>query len=272
MRPVCKTLFALAAIDRKLGAVRDAASQLTLFREIEKPDTHPSGFSVRVSGRAKRISIKVYPRGRVEVVAPRRAKARDVQAFVSEHSDWIAQTRAAFAADVPAESFAVPDRIELPGAGLDITVRRRFRSQVNSIRYRQHGNVLVLTGNTDDESLCVAAIKRWIGNIARQRFEPQLQSLSAVTGCPYKRLQVRGQRTCWGSHSSTGTISLNYSVLFLAPELVRYLMIHELCHARHMNHSPRYWELVGRFEPNYRSLDKRLAESWRDVPVWLGIH
>ena len=252
--------------------MQSAASQLTLFKEVEKPDADPSGFSVRVSGRAKRISIKVYPRGRVEVVAPKRARARDVEAFVSEHRDWIHKTRRAFAADVPQEAFRLPDRIDLPGAGVAVSVAYRPKRGFRGIRYRQHGDVLVLSGNVHDETQCVDALRRWLRSVARRVLEPQLTVLSELTGNPFQRLQVRGQKTCWGSHSSSGTISLNYSILFLAPELVRYLMIHELCHARHMNHSARYWALVARFEPDYKALDRRLSESWRDIPVWLGLH
>ena len=83
---------------------------------------------------------------------------------------------------------------------------------------------------------------------------------------------MRGQRTCWGSHSSTGTISLNYCLLFLDPAHLRYVMIHELCHGRYMNHSTRFWRLVGRFEPDYRRLDKDLNHCWKRIPTWLGIY
>ena len=85
------------------------------------------------------------------------------------------------------------------------------------MRYRCHGDLVVLTGKTGDDKLCVAALKRWLASAAREAFEPRLRSLSAATGHSYKRLQVRGQRTCWGSHSSTGTISINYCLLFLDP-------------------------------------------------------
>jgi predicted metal-dependent hydrolase len=89
---------------------------------------------------------------------------------------------------------------------------------------------------------------------------------------PFRKVQIRAQRTCWGSRSGSGTISLNVCLLFLEPAVVRYLLIHELCHGRHMDHSKRYWKLVSRFEPRYRCLDKRLTESWRRVPVWMGTH
>ena len=250
--------------------MKRAALQLGLFPE-ERPDDL-SGFSVRESSRARRLSIKVYPRGRVEVVVPKRTRPRDVQAFVDEHRDWIRRTRASFAEQHPPEPFALPQRVELPAIAASVRVFYRPRTGAKAVRFRRHGATLVLTGQVSDEQLCVAALKRWLKQVAEEAFEPRLKALSALTGQDFKRMQVRGQKTCWGSHSSSGTISINYCLLFLEPALLRYLMIHELCHARHMNHSPRYWQLVGRFEPDYRKLDRRLSESWRQVPTWVGIH
>ena len=140
------------------------------------------------------------------------------------------------------------------------------------MKYRCSGSQLVLSGRTSDDKLCVAALKRWLASVAKKEFVPQLQALSARTGNPFSKMHIRGQRTCWGSHSSNGTISLNYCLLFLDPRDVRYVMIHELCHARHMNHSRRYWALVRRFEPDYRQIDKALNSAWKRIPTWVGIY
>jgi predicted metal-dependent hydrolase len=250
--------------------VAGAARQLRLFADTELPGDAP-GFSVRESGRARRLSIKVYPQGRVEVVVPKRTRARDVQSFVDEHRGWIEQTRASFAEKHTPEPFALPDTIDLAALGRSCRVAYRQRRDAASVRYRRHGELLVLTGGTSDESQCVAALKRWLAAVARQEFEPWLRTLSARTGNPFKRMQVRGQKTCWGSHSSSGTISINYCLLFLEPALVRYLMIHELCHARYMNHSRRFWRAVSLHEPDYQQLDRQLGESWSRVPSWLCI-
>ena len=248
-----------------------AARQLRLFADTEKPGESP-GFSVRESGRAKRLSIKVYPRGRVEVVVPKRTRARDVQTFVDEHRDWIEQTRASFAARHAPEPFALPERVRLAAIGRDYRVVYRPRRNADSVNFRRHGDVVVLSGGTADEAQCVAALKRWLAGVAREEFEPWLRVLSARTGDAFRRMQVRGQKTCWGSHSSTGTISVNYCLLFLEPALVRYLMIHELCHARHMNHSRRFWRAVARHEPDYERLDRELGESWSRIPGWLCLY
>ena len=248
-----------------------AATQLPLFSDTIEPDPE-SGFSVRRSGRARRLSIKVYPRGRVEVVVPNRTSARAVQEFVESHRDWIHRTRTAFAAEHPSEPFALPSRIDLPAIDRAFCVRYERATDAATVRHRTVGSTIVLSGGTDNEESCVAALKRWLMALAKQELLPRLRTLSAETGNPFQRMQVRGQRTCWGSHSGKGTVSLNYCLLFLEPRQLRYVLIHELCHARHMNHSARFWRLVGRFEPEYRRLDKGLNDAWRYIPTWVGLY
>jgi predicted metal-dependent hydrolase len=231
-----------------------------------------SGFSVRESGRAKRLSIKVFPRGRVEVVVPKRTKPADVREFVAAHRDWVIKAKAQFAADHPPEPFVLPRAIRLEGIERCFAVRYEPQDGAKTVKYRSTEGRLVLSGRTGDEKLCVAALKRWLSSVARAEFMPRLSTLSALTGNSFLKMHVRGQRTCWGSHSSSGTISLNYCLMFLEPAHLRYVMIHELCHARHMNHSRRFWSLVGRFEPDYRKLDKDLNSSWKKIPTWVGIY
>lgn len=231
-----------------------------------------SGFSVRESGRAKRLSIKVFPRGRVEVVVPKRTRAADVRNFVEAHGDWIRNARAKFAEEHTPEPFALPKTVILQGIARRFAVFYEPQKGAKTVRYRTTGDSVVLFGKTADEPQCVAALKRWLTGIARNAYLPQLCSLSSLTGNPFKKMHVRGQRTCWGSHSSAGTISLNYCLMFLDPEHLRYVMVHELCHAKHMNHSARFWRLVGRFESNYKQLDADLNGSWKKIPTWVGIY
>ena len=231
-----------------------------------------SGFSVRESGRARRLSIKVFPRGRVEIVVPKRTRPAVVREFVEAHREWISNAKASFAAEHPPEPFALPTSIQLSGIQKRVNVRYVREDGAATVRYRVRGDTLVLSGRTDDEARCVTALKRWLLSLAKREYAPRLRALSALTGNSFTKMHVRGQRTCWGSHSSNGTISLNYCLMFLDPAHLRYVMIHELCHARHMNHSRRFWGLVARFEPEYRQLDKDLNSSWKKIPTWVGIY
>jgi predicted metal-dependent hydrolase len=82
-------------------------------------------------------------------------------------------------------------------------------------------------------------------------------------------VQVRLQRTRWGSCSNSGTVSLNAALLFLEPPLVRYLFVHELCHLIALNHSRRFWSAVARYEPDHEALDRRLTAAWSEIPLWV---
>jgi len=251
--------------------VPSTAPQLPLFPEHDEPGSEP-GFDIRESARARRLAIKVYPRGRVEVVVPRRTRPRDVESFVNDNSEWIRRARESFAIKHPPEPFALPDSVALSALGQVISVHYTPEDGAKSVRFRAKREKVALSGQVSNEKLCIKALMRWLASTARKQLEPRLRALSELTGTPFNKLQVRAQRTCWGSRSGSGTISLNLCLLFLEPELVRYLMIHELCHGRHMNHSKSFWRFVSKFEPDYKKLDRELTECWNRVPSWLGIY
>lgn len=84
-----------------------------------------------------------------------------------------------------------------------------------------------------------------------------------LVGVTYGNITIRSQRTRWGSCSSKGNLNFN-CLLMLAPEDVRdYVVVHELCHRKEMNHSPRFWAKVARILPNYRQSQKWLKEHGR---------
>ncbi|MCI0516682.1 MAG: M48 family metallopeptidase [Woeseiaceae bacterium] len=254
--------------------MQNTARQIPLFPPDQPVPDRPGiapGLSVRESARARHLSIKVYPRGRVEVIVPRRTGAAEVQRFVAENRDWISRARESFACRHDQVSDALPSRIDLPAIGRSIRVQYLAddRADRGKVRYRQAGTLLTLRGNTANHVLCVTAIKRWLAEVARQEFASQLLALSQLTGNAYDSMHIRAQRTCWGSRSSSGTISLNVCLLFQPPEVVNYLLVHELAHTRHMNHSRRFWTLVERIEPRWRELDALLTQGWRAVPAWV---
>jgi len=76
----------------------------------------------------------------------------------------------------------------------------------------------------------------------------------------YNKITIKNQKTCWGSCSRKGNLNFNYKVADLPEELMDYVIIHELCHLKELNHSRNFWKLVEETVPNYRELRKKLKK------------
>jgi hypothetical protein len=249
-------------------------TDLPLWR-LQRGDPLPA-YSVRVSKRAKRARIEVNHDGEVAVIIPRRFPRREVPGIVRESVDWIRKTQRRLAehrrtAPPPKPPPARPDRIVLAAIGETWDVEyRETDSDVVRVRQAAEGRLLV-TGPVGDRTVWRRALGRWLRNKARLHFEPWIRRISADRDLPINRVTIRDQKTRWGSCSGDHTghnVSLNLKLLLIAPRLVRYVFLHELCHTMHANHSKRYWRLVERHEPDYRLLERDLKAAWDELPRW----
>jgi len=237
-------------------------SQLSLFALGDRSDR----WSVRTSHRARRLSVRVYPGGRVEVVAPQGASPIIVQRFIGEHRQWIDDRVQAFAGLIAPDT-ELPVIIELPAIGRRYAVE--YVERAGRVRVSVQGDQLLVSGPGADRRAIGIALRQWLIELAAIELGTRLSEVATQTQLRYARLQIRRQRTRWGSCSASGTISLNVCLLFLDPAVVRYLLVHELCHTKQMNHSVRFWSLVAVHQPDYRSLDRALLGGWQQVPWWM---
>ena len=237
--------------------------QLGLLDEAAPPD---HAWRVRASERARRLAVRVLPGGLVEIVVPRGTRPRMIEQFVSRHRRWIERALDLYRPAEIAASDVLPTQVNFPAIGRNYPVR--CVESAGPPRIRCDGGTIRLAGPLDRPMLLRHALQRFTMKEAHAMLGPWLSLLSAETGLRFEKVQIRRQRTRWGSCSRSGTISLNACLLFQPASVVRYLLIHELAHTRHMNHSRRFWRLVERHEPGWRELDAALTRGWREVPAW----
>lgn len=88
-----------------------------------------------------------------------------------------------------------------------------------------------------------------------------LKCPSPYSGKPLGTIRIKSQKSCWGSCSSRGNLNFNWHLIMAPPEILDYVVVHELCHLNHMNHSNDFWQMVGQFIPDYKTKRKWLKEN-----------
>ncbi len=199
----------------------------------------------------------------MEIVVPVGVSPRAVRDFVQRFTPWIDRKVAAMRSYAEADG-TVPQAIEFAYSNERFDVDLRAASKRGIV---QQGSRLVV--HAPDDGSALTLLQGWLKRAAGERLGPALVRLANDLNYPVARVAIRCQRTRWGSCSTRGTVSLNCSLVFLRPAVVRYLFVHELAHTKHMNHSVNFWRLVEKLEPECRRLDRELLAGWRTVPAWV---
>ena len=228
-------------------------------------------WDLRVSRRARYARLRILPFGGLEVVIPYRFPRNQVAGLVAQHADW-AHEQLARQAQLRA-SIRLPSVLTLAFDGSATPIHYRALKQptqgelFSATRAADRASEVIRI-DAGDQATMITTLRRWIRRRARRVLPPLLEQVSRQTGLNYNRVSIRSQKTRWGSCSSNGNISLNDQLLFLPPDAVEYLMVHELCHTRHLNHSAAFWALVQVHCADYRRHEKHLSATRGLVPDW----
>ncbi len=228
----------------------------------------------RVSSKAKRVRLQVTLEKGLEVIVPKWFSVSRVPALIEKNNRWIerAMEKAKDLRGVadPEPIWRMPEVITLQALDRSWSLLDCKKETKRIVLRETSLSTLLLTGPSDSARACQTALRLWLTQKAREHLVPWLNRVSRETGLSYSSVSIRHQRTRWGSCSSRHSISLNARLLFLPPRLVAYVLVHELCHTKHLNHSRRFWRLVESFLPDYRQSDRQLRDCGRCVPGWLN--
>jgi predicted metal-dependent hydrolase len=198
-------------------------------------------YTVRRSTRARRVRVTVDAQAGVQVVLPARCAERDAAAAITELRPWI-ERRLGELDRARATVRARGGQVPYLGQMLRLVV------QPGRTRVHRRGEELLVPAGEAQRP----ALERFYRRAALKEIGARLDRACALTGSSYERLAIRGQRTRWGSCSTSGTMSFNWRLLLAPEEVLDYVIWHEVCHLEIMDHSPRFWALLARRCPGYR--------------------
>lgn len=209
---------------------------------------------VRKLRRARYIRVSVAPNGKLRASMPLFASSRGLRSLISESREEIRAMLAVHTKDLIYE-----DGMRVGKSHSIICIAApTFRISTKKLR------IIVELPDIRDIRLpdIQAAIRDEVRKNLRkeaQHYLPRrLATLANQLGCSYERVRFSHAGTRWGSCSSRGTISLNIALMQLPFELIDYVLIHELCHTKEMNHSQDFWRLVEIGDQNYQAHRKIL--------------
>ena len=170
----------------------------------------------------KTISIQVLDTATVQVKAPLRCSNKNIWEFISSKTSWINKQIA------------------------QINKKQHFANNFDFEKY----TYLLGEIYTKQDLSYVEAAKKYLPKIA--------EKLAAQLGYWYKELKLKHSKRIWGSFSSKKQLVLNINCVILPLNLIEYVIVHELCHSKEMNHSPKFWKLVGIHLPDYKKRKEQL--------------
>ncbi len=222
-------------------------------------------YRIRRSDRARRARIHVSAEG-VEVVVPRHLSMSEVEPFVEEKSPWIERTlrrlREAEAEHAPP---LLEDGGEVPLLGERLTLAVCVQPARTRPHVARRGDTLQVKVAEPGRGALREALERWYRRQAHEEVALRLDAAAARAGTPYTTLQIRGQRTRWASCSATGTMSFNWRLLLAPPEILDYVVEHEVVHLTVHDHSERFWSELKKRAPDYGARERWLKRHGQSL-------
>lgn len=183
----------------------------------------------RVHAQARRLKLTLR-RGEVWLTCPPRVSEMTIQRFLTQSQPWLAQVWQNYQDGLPIAQSA--DVVDLPMLQQTWQIKRDAQCQTAHV-----ANQCLYVPQEDGPQ----HVQNWVKQQAQLHLPTRLQQLSQQHGFGYGRCTVRQVVSRWGSCSAQKNISLNAALLLLPVELVDYVLLHELCHTRQMNHSAAFW-------------------------------
>lgn len=227
----------------------------------------------RVNPKARYIRVAVNASGEVVLTIPRYATKAEARAFLVSRVDWVREQLARLATQAPAAAQR-PLRWDgqdvLPLRGIETPVRWTRASLARpQVRLAEDGIGVFAPPDTRPEQL-TRALKAALLREARLEAEDLLDQEAHRLGLQWSELRIGDPRAQWGSCTREGVISLSWRLLLAPPAVFRYVVIHELCHLPHPDHSKHFWALVAQQMPDWSTQREWLKRQGAGLHRWLA--
>jgi len=215
-----------------------------------------------VKSKRKTIGITIYEDGRVRISVPFSASEKYIQEELQSKADWIIKK----VREIRSKNSAAIQRRLIDGEKI-LYLGREYELKIEEKIY--NCGEVVLNENTMTIAVSLTplfpeeikhhfikgALKKWYAQRFCEIAQNRIHKFSSQIGVKVNKVSIKDQKTRWGSCSKKGNISLNWRLVMSPESVIDYVVVHELCHLKVMNHSKEFWDLVASILPDY--IDRR---------------
>ena len=208
-----------------------------------------------VRSKRKTLSLIVETDGTLTVRAPLRMKAADIQRFIEQKADWVKRMQAR----AQKEAIRSPQFLEgetFPYLGKQIPLRLVQDGQPALVFIEDSFRLAKSAQNR-----AASVFEAWYKQQARAVLVERVHFFARKYAFEMEKVRISSARTRWGSCSAKKTLSFTWRLVMAPPEVVDYVVVHELCHLRELNHFPSFWAQVEAILPDYKSCQKWLKDN-----------
>lgn len=227
--------------------------------------TWPPPYKIKRHRRARYVKLRANQLTHLDITVPYRFNLKDIPEILEKNRVWIIKQLARLQQKIT----ALPSSVELKACDQNWSVHYMACDMALEIIERPNQG-LVLVGKIDDQAACKKLLMKWVRLKAKAYLSEQLHNISQKAQLPFQKLTIRQQKSLWGSCTSKHAISLNFKLIFLPRELMSHVLIHELCHTKHLNHSIRFWNLVAKYDENWQENRHALRRADEYLPGWIS--
>jgi predicted metal-dependent hydrolase len=216
---------------------------------------HQIKYEVRRSSEATKPRIDVDIHGTTVVIPD--GDYLDPEELLKDNAAWLIEKKQKFDTyrdQIPDREYEEGETFPYLGEEYEVVIERRSSSQIEDETFR-------LARHHVEKTSVERALASLYRRKARERFEKRADQYAAEMDVQYEQIEIRRQRTRWGSCSSSGTLGLNWRLMLAPPEIVDYIIVHELAHLLEANHSDSFWSLVAEHDPEYEAHSQWLEEN-----------
>ena len=229
-------------------------------------------YRIRRSRQRKKTYQVSIVSGEVVLAVPYRTTNAQAEEMVRQKARWILSKLDAAPAKPDAPAFLSGEKLPYQGSELTLWVQGVTSTSTGLPEVSRERNRLKIAvplglDETTRSQQVEAALMTWYTNRAGEQVEEHLARwLPTLGNGTIPTVRIRNQKRRWGSCSHTGNLRFNWRLAMLEPALTEYVVVHELCHLTHMNHSPDFWALVARHLPDVKERRRRLRELEATLP------